>query len=150
MDERLRAVSAALSRYRWLSLEVERMEEELCRLRAERLRLIPLLSDAPRGSLADGTKLVTLTERLLELETRLGAAVLSWTEERRQLEQGIARVPDPALRLLLRLYYIDGHTQEETAETMHYSTRHIYNLHEKALASYAKENPPEGSGGSRH
>ncbi len=45
----------------------------------------------------------------------------------------IARVEDNILATLLTEYYVNGKTWSETAEVIHYSTRHVHKLHEKAV-----------------
>lgn len=97
--------------------------------------------DTIRSSLGDGTphggsiskqveiRALRLIDKALELEQ----AKLDAIEIRQQIYDTIRKIPGNEGTVLYERY-IQLHKWEDIAETMHFSTRNIFLLHQKALA----------------
>jgi len=49
------------------------------------------------------------------------------------VEQAIARIPDPTVREVLRLYYVDGYIWDQVAEHAHYDARQCQRIRDRGL-----------------
>ena len=78
-------------------------------------------------------KVAELRESLMDKINQLAAV-------RIEIERAIGTVQDDTQRRLLRLRYIKGMTLQQIAVEMHYSWRHICNIHGYALVSCKIEN----------
>lgn len=67
-------------------------------------------------------------------QSAMSAEIESCRRELQEVEAVIDAVPDPGLRDMLRMHYMDGLPWEEIADKQHYSSRHIFVLRRKALA----------------
>ena len=105
----------------------ERVERLRARLEAGRMSSI---TGMPRGGAGDWT---VTADRLMELERDVNARVRDMCRLKRLAQGAIDRVEDARYRELLELYYIDGYTWEQVAETMEYDVRHVTRLHGEAL-----------------
>ena len=116
----------------------ERVERLRARLESGRMSSI---TGMPRGGASDWT---VTADRLIELERDVNARVRDMCRLKRLAQEAIDRVDDARYRELLELYYIDGFTWEQVAETMEYDVRHVTRLHGEALL---KVRVPEEGGG---
>ena len=105
----------------------ERVERLRARLESGRMSSI---TGMPRGGASDWT---VTADRLIELERGVNARVRDMCRLKRLAQEAIDRVEDARYRELLELYYIDGFTWEQVAETMEYDVRHVTRLHGEAL-----------------
>ena len=78
-----------------------------------------------------------IVAKIVDAERELDAQIDRMLALRGKIAQTISRVQDERMRILLELRYLNGHTWEEVAEAMHYTTRNIYNLHAAALKAVA-------------
>ena len=105
----------------------ERVERLRARLESGRMSSI---TGMPRGGASDWT---VTADRLIEFERVVNARVRDMCRLKRLAQEAIDRVEDARYRELLELYYIDGFTWEQVAETMEYDVRHVTRLHGEAL-----------------
>ena len=85
----------------------------------------------------DGTATELTVEKLMALERKYYAKLRVYVDERDIIESALI-VLNPTERALIRLYYFDLHTWEETAELMNYSYQHIHRIHSAALEKLNK------------
>ena len=71
--------------------------------------------------------------RIVDAERELDEKIDRMISMRAEIQDVIGRVVDERMRVLLELRYLNGHTWEQVAEEMNYTTRNIYNLHSAAL-----------------
>lgn len=81
---------------------------------------------------ADGSEIERIVERLIALETKYEKMIDCYTEERTVIEAAL-KILKPNERAVIRLYYFDCNTWEQTAEQLHYSYQHVHRLHGSAL-----------------
>lgn len=105
----------------------ERVDRLRARLEAGRLNV---LTGMPRGGGADWTE---TADRLIELEKIVNARIREMCEIKRLAMEAIERVDEMRYREVLELYYLDGYTWQQVADTMHYTLRNVTNIHGKAL-----------------
>lgn len=110
-----------LRQYRYLEGRVNSLCDELAKWRSLAECITPVLSDMPKGS--GGDRLPRTVEKIIELEQELDAQIDQMIDTRREIEQTVAAVDDQRLRDVLRYRYIEGMTQEETAEAINVSVR---------------------------
>lgn len=119
-----------LRQYRYLEGRVNSLCDELAKWRSLAERVTPVLSDMPKGS--GGDRLPRTVEKIIELEQELDAQIDQMIDTRREIEKAVAAVDDQRLRDVLRYRYIEGMTQEETAERLELSSRQIRTLEKVA------------------
>ena len=105
----------------------ERVERLRARLEAGRLSQ---LTGMPRGGSSDWTE---TADKLIELEQIVNARVREMCRVKRLAMEAIEAVEEMRYREVLELYYLDGYTWKQVAETMNYTERNVIILHGKAL-----------------
>ena len=105
----------------------ERVERLRARLEAGRMSHI---TGQPRGGASDWTE---TADRLIELERRVNSRTRELVRWKLAAMDAIDLVEEARLRELLELYYLDGYTWEQVAETMRLDLRWVYRLHGRAL-----------------
>ena len=84
------------------------------------------------GGQPDGTDTERTVEKIIALEQKYYHKLRTYADERELIENALA-VLEPNERALIRLYYFDCLTWEDTAERLHYSYQHVHRLHASAL-----------------
>lgn len=105
----------------------ERVDRLRARLEAGRMSRI---TGMPRGGGEDWTN---TADTLIELERVVNARIREMCKIKRLAMEAIEAVEEMRYREVLELYYLDGYTWEQVADTMHYTTRNVTMLHGKAL-----------------
>lgn len=105
----------------------ERLERMKARLEAGRMSN---LSGMPRGGAIDWT---VTADKVIDLERRLNGQIREMCRLKQDAMDAIDRVEESRLREVLELYYLDGYTWEQVAETMKTDLRWVYRLHGRAL-----------------
>lgn len=113
---------------------IERLERMRARLEAGRMSNI---SGMPRGGAIDWT---VTADMVIDLEKRLNAEIREMCRTKQAALDAIDAVEEANLREVLELYYLDGYTWDQVAQTMGYDRRHVTRLHGIALG---KIHPPE-------
>lgn len=121
-----------LGQYRAAEREEERLALEIERWRSRGERMTAGYGPAPGGA-GEGRSLERTVVRIDELTRRLIEKRDELVSLRLSMGEAIDAAPDPRLRELLRLRYIEGMTWEAIAERMNYSYMQICRLHDKAL-----------------
>lgn len=106
---------------------MERLERMRAKLEAGRMSN---LTGMPRGGAVDWTE---TADRVIELEKRVNSRIREMVRQKQAAMDAIDRVEEARLREVLELYYLDGYTWEQVAETMQLDQRWVYRLHGKAL-----------------
>jgi RNA polymerase sigma factor (sigma-70 family) len=106
---------------------MERLERMRAKLEAGRMSN---LTGMPRGGALDWTE---TADRVIELEKHVNARIREMVRQKQAAMDAIDRVEEARLREVLELYYLDGYTWEQVAETMQLDQRWVYRLHGKAL-----------------
>ena len=121
-----------LQQYRAAEREEERLGREIGRWRSRAEQLPAGHGPAPAGG-GDSRSLERAMEHVDELTRELTRRRDELTALRRQTGAAIDALPDPRLRELLRLRYIEGLTWERIAEKMGLSRQWVWKLHGNAL-----------------
>ena len=121
-----------LNRYREIRTELDALHEERREWMDRATRITPAMNGMPgggseRGALENNAIKLVEIERDIDAQIRQGYAVI------REIRAAINAVPDPTLRSLLRMHYINGLRFESIAERLHYSVRWTLRLHRRAL-----------------
>ena len=120
-----------LRRARSVDRHVDEAQERLERIR-ERLEAgrRSSITGMPRGGSSDWT---LTADKLIDLEQIVNARTRDLVRWKLAAIDAIERLEDIRHVELLKLYYIDGFTWEQVAETMGLDLRWVYRLHGKAL-----------------
>lgn len=119
-----------LKQYRRLGSEIAFKEYEIRKLQ-EQLYMFP--SSNKEVSVVGGGCQDRFFSLLSDIDEK-ERAIKDKLRLRKEIERIIKSVPDFYERLVLEYRYIAGAKYEEIAEALHYTTRYIYFLHEKALS----------------
>ena len=122
-----------LQRYRAAEREEERLGREIGRWFSRAEQMTAGYGPAPVGG-GDSRSLERAMEHIDELTRELTRRRDELTALRRQTGAAIDALPDPRLRELLRLRYIEGLTWERISVRMNYSYMQVCRLHGKALS----------------
>ena len=120
-----------LKSYKWLHDEIVDDEERLARLDA-RLYGAPVkrITDMPRGG--QPVTMDTLIAEKIELQNRINEKC----SQRNAIKRAIEVMPRPRDRRILKLIFIDGLTQEATAERIMFSVSQTKRYYEEALERF--------------
>ena len=122
-----------LMQYRETEREIVRLEREVEEWRSRAERMTYSYSLAPsRGG--DGRGMENTVLHLHELTMALAGLLGEQAERRRTVGGIIDAVPDPKLRTVLRLRYIEGETIQQIADDLGYCWHHVNRQHSKALS----------------
>lgn len=130
---------AYLRRYSDNEREINRLEEELARWESRAQKITTSYSLAPAHN-ADGDKIQTAVDAIVEVKAMLYDRLADATELRRNIQAAIDTVQDGRLRNLLEYRYIDGITFEQIAVKMNYNWRWTLYLHGRALMNIQIKN----------
>ena len=120
-----------LKSYEWLHNEIADDEERLARLDARLYSPPPKrITDMPRGG--QPVTMEALVAEKIELQDQINAKCF----QRTMIKQSIEAMPRARDRRILKLMYIDGLTQESTAEQINYSLTQTRRYHEMALEHF--------------
>lgn len=117
-----------LSKLKNLIREIETLQNELDRLKWEpKEQVVDYAKDYKTGY----PRIITLTgygdADYRRVKQKLTENLYRVQKERLRIEEQIQGVSDPEMRVILRLQYVNGMTQEQIAEEMGYSDRTIRN-----------------------
>ena len=131
--ERYNPVVEYLRRAVVLDMQIDAGFERIQQLRAlaER-RTVAYGRERVRASGAADHRM-DVVARIVDAERELDEKIDHMISARAEIGEIIGRVMDERMRVLLELRYLNGHTWEQVAEEMNYTTRNIYNLHSAAL-----------------
>ena len=117
--------------YRAMEHKIQRILEELEQWKSKAQKVTRAFDGVPGGG--GGDLLPQCVGKIMELEEELNAQIDRMVDKRREIEEAIARVPNPQQQEVLSLRYIDGLSWERIAERLFYSVQHIHKLHGRAL-----------------
>ena len=115
-----------------LDRDIDRLILERSRWMARATRMVPTLSDMPRGG-GERRSSEDIILRIAEIENEIDRKIDALLDQRAAVVEAITAVGDRQLREVLELRYLDGATFEEIAEEMGLSARHVLRLHGAAL-----------------
>lgn len=115
-----------------LDRDIDRLILERSRWMARATRMVPTLSDMPRGG-GERRSSEDIILRIAEIENEIDRKIDALLDQRAAVVEAITAVGDRQLREVLELRYLDGATFEEIAEEMGLSVRHVLRLHGAAL-----------------
>ena len=121
-----------LRQVRTIDRRIDETTERLDRLRAKlEAGRMSQITGMPRGGTMDWTE---TADRIIELERRVNAKVRDMCRMKQAAMDAIDAIEEPKLREVLELYYLDGFTWEQVAESMGLKdVRWAYVLHGRAL-----------------
>lgn len=128
-----------LSRYLEILAEEKDIREEIAYWESKAQKVTASWSAVPSGG-KGSDKVQTGAIKVAELRESLMDKINQLAAVRIEIERAIGTVQDDTQRRLLRLRYIKGMTLQQIAVEMHYSWRHICNIHGYALVSCKIEN----------
>lgn len=128
-----------LSRYLKVLAEEKDIREEIAYWESKAQKVTASWSAVPSGG-KGSDKVQTGAIKVAELRESLMDKINQLAAVRIEIERAIGTVQDDTQRRLLRLRYIKGMTLQQIAVEMHYSWRHICNIHGYALISCKVEN----------
>lgn len=127
---------AELQSYRYIALEIERLEEEIERTRAKvESPAVQHLSHAPGGGRVPD-RIADLVAEIEGLIENLEQQYKTMSARRERIDRAISVLHEREQRLI-RLRYIDGKGWEQIAVDMNYSWRQVHNIHSEALKKIA-------------
>lgn len=121
-----------LRNYRWLRLNMKKLEDRVLEIETAITKQTSVISGTPRGS-TESDKLSAGVVRLCEAKEKLLEKQLEATEAIIEIEEAIEKL-DERGKCLMRLYYIDGCTWEEVCCIMNYSWTQIHHYHREYLS----------------
>ncbi len=129
-------VKAYLSRYYYLSLKVDSLQEEL--------RCLELLADGTQGCAMDEPRVqktpslkapfVKYLDKLEKKRKQIDNKIEELLDLKEEIQTAIATVDDPVMELVLTYRYINCWEWPDVAKKLHYAESYVFKLHRKALS----------------
>ena len=132
---------AYLRKYREYGAEIERLEEEIARWRAQAEKTTTTIKDVPVQCNGSRDRLQDSVIEIDQVVTVLAEAQHELARTRISIERAISTVVEDRLQRLLRYRYIDGMTFEKIAVKMNFAYRHVRRLHGRAVSKVVLECP---------
>lgn len=126
-----------LKQYRSLSMEIDRISEELQRWQDLATRISPSYSDMPHGGGSD--KVQTAAVEVAELTDKLNRKLHQAIMVQENIKKLLESLDDIKLRQLMFYRYINGMRWEEIAVRMDFNYRWVLRLHRKALNQISEQ-----------
>ena len=126
-----------LKQYRSLSMEIDRISEELQRWQDLATRISPSYSDMPHGGGSD--KVQTAAVEVAELTDKLNRKLHQAIMVQENIKKLLESLDDIKLRQLMSYRYINGMRWEEIAVRMDFNYRWVLRLHRKALNQISEQ-----------
>lgn len=115
-----------------LDKDIKAIQDTLTKLRSDEMRCTSVLSDMPRGG--GSSDRTSITDKRIDLENKLRQDQIKHYCMIQKATDMIDVLKEPEKRAILRQYYINGHTWEETAVLVGYGWSRMHELHKEALA----------------
>ena len=110
-------------------------EEQLAELRTVSERITPQSYARIGNRMNNNDSILERTLcKIIDLEAEITADIGSMIDAMQQIRSAIAAVEDKNYRLLLEMRYLNFKNWEDISEELCYSERHIYRIHEEAVA----------------
>lgn len=122
---------AYLSQPYWIDRKIDRLQEEIDRLRAKLLRATAQLTGMPHGSAT--TDWTEADVAILGMEAELNAQIAELCRIKREVFEVIDRVESAQLREILEMRYRNYYSLRRIAKEAHYSEDYVRHLHTDAL-----------------
>lgn len=120
-----------LKQIRKLDIDIQADEAIIEKLRCDELKCTSQLSDVPRGTGVKDTK--KISDAKIDLERTVRENKLRHLIMRNNAIAMIESLDHPGMRAILKHYYINGLTLEQTAVVVDYSWRQMNRLRKKAI-----------------
>lgn len=120
-----------LKQIRKLDIDIKADEAIIEKLRCNELKCTSQLSDMPRGTGVKDNK--KISDAKIDLERTVNENKLRHLIMQNNAIKMIESLEHPGMRSILKHYYINGLTLEQTAVTVKYSWRQMNRLRKKAL-----------------
>ncbi|MCD8157764.1 MAG: DUF1492 domain-containing protein [Clostridiales bacterium] len=91
------------------------------------------ITDMPRNSSPSVSKLEDVVVKIIDLQNSINNDINLLIDLKREMTNVIKNVNDVDCRLLLEFRYLCGHSWEDIAVELGYTTRNIHYLHRQAL-----------------
>lgn len=126
-------VKQLFKNYRYLCMEIERMEEEIKVLKLSKESVqAQQLTDMPKADNSMRDMMTEYVAKLDELERELMQKRIILVDRRTMTESYLDLLPATE-RLVLEKHYVDGKTWEKVCVEMNYAWMTIHRLHRSAL-----------------
>lgn len=128
-------------KYLYLDRLIEANSEEIQRLRSLAMS-IPTADPSKefiKGGVNVQSRFEEIIDKVVAMEQELYAEIGEYIKVKREIHEIIKNIDNPIYALVLRYRYIDMKTNEEIAEKIGCSVRHVYNLKTSALKEALKE-----------
>lgn len=91
------------------------------------------ISDMPKNPSPSMSRLEDVVVKIVDLQADINSDINTLVDLKREMTHVIKAVDDVDCRLLLEFRYLCGHSWEEIAVELGYTTRNIHYLHRQAL-----------------
>ena len=118
-----------LSRYYYLSLEIEELKKRIDTLR-ETAVSFSQITGMPKNKSKENTE-ENKRIRILALAEKMAKKVSEATEEMLKIEEYISTIEDTELKLILTKRYLESKSWDRVAEELHMSERSVYRKHQE-------------------
>jgi len=126
-------VKQYLRQIRILDKHIDSKLEELCNLRSKVCSVTASYSSQPKSPNSAGDKMASAIARIVDLENEIALEIDQFVDMKREINQRITQLSDPAFGLLLNLRYINQMSWQKISLRMNYDKSWVLRLHQRAL-----------------
>ena len=122
-----------LFQYSDIKKEIEHIKEQIARLNSQMINpRTTILSDMPKGPIADNDQMLNNLIKLDELRNKYISLLEELCDRQLQIEEQIKNL-EPIERDLIRYRYFDGLKWKDIFEKIGYAQRQTFRIHDKAM-----------------
>ena len=107
--------------------------EQVMSLRNTASRATSLVSDMPRSSTPNVCRMEDIILKFIDTENEINAEIDQLVDLKREVRSVISQINHREYQTLLELRYLCFKTWDQIGDLMNYSTKYIFELHERAL-----------------
>jgi DNA-directed RNA polymerase specialized sigma subunit len=96
------------------------------------------LSDMPKGSSRNVSRMSDIIAKMVDLEEEINADIDELVDCKREIDRLIGLVENPTYRTILELRYLAGKPLDEVGIAMNYEYSYLTRLHKQALGAIEK------------
>lgn len=123
-----------MNQARYLDLRISSKIAQIDRLNDLATHVTSTISDMPRSSSPDPSRMETTICKIVDLEHEITEDLARLMDMKKDLQRVVDSVSRPEYQVILQKRYLEMEHWEEIADDMNYDVRYVQKLHGRALA----------------
>ena len=117
----------------YLEKQVKSKENQLQYLRAHVVYVTPSISDMPKCTASEKSRMEKTLIKILELEDYISKEIIKLIGVKKEIESAIKAINNISCETILEMRYLEYSSWSDIAIRLNYNQDYIYQIHRKAL-----------------